>query len=149
MKHFNNKLIKGSYFSDLIYNKDMNITLFYISLFVSSDLIAIMQNNKTIKEHNLNRVFCEEYISSNEYEYLSAFNIKDTFPANFLSRLFYKFYVQKDSSDIIEKIINYLENDIQLKIKNQSGETTKEYIENSFQKWQEEVLPIWKRVGII
>jgi hypothetical protein len=149
IKHFTSKLIKGSYFNDLIYNNDAQVTLFYISLFVSSGLIAIIPNNDISKEHNLNHVFCEEYISTSKAEYLSAFNTKSAFPADFTDRLFYKFYNQEDSSDIVEKVINHLKNDVHIEIKNQSKETTKEYMEKRFKRWHEEVLPVWKRIGII
>ncbi len=149
IKHFTKKLSKGSFFDELIYNNDTRTTLFYISLFVSSSLVAIIANDETNKKHNLNKAFCNEYMSSNKSEYLSAFNIKSAFIADFFDRLFYKFYDEKNMSKMVDKIDDHLKKETNMEIQNNSVGSTKEYLEQRFELWNKEVLPIWKKIGII
>ena len=149
INHFTNKLSKGSYFDELVYNKDIQTTLFYISLFISSSMVVIIFNDETNKKHNLNKAFCDEHISSNRLEYLSAFNIKSAFGVDFIDRLFYQFYDEENISKMVDIIDDYLKNDVNVELKNQSISNTKDYLEERFKSWHKNTLPIWKRVGII
>ena len=152
-KHFSQLIDKDKSFNELIYNNDIALTLFYISLFVSKGIIEILQEPKDKTSTTLiNKIICEEYSTSNDTEFIGAFNIKSAIATDILDRLFYKFYDQKNISNTLTKVEDYLENKIKssISIKSKDNANNSEnYIKNRFDIWRKETLPLWKKIGVI